>query len=203
LADRRTLTVLGTLSLAMAIATGVLITLEPAGEGNLNLSSVHRSGDPEDVWFNTQAALNADRWSAIVVRFSGSDRGSAPMLRKLHQQAGLTELAYHFVIGNGHGAGDGKVEIGNLWQRQRPGFTSLVHRGKGNSNNVVDICLIGDFARTGPTDDQRAELVNLVQELQKRLHIPAHHVQIGDGEPDPRHRFFPIAWFRQQLLSAG
>lgn len=202
LPDRRTITVLGTLSLAMAIATGLLVVLEPA-DGSLSLSTVERQGEVEDTWFNTQVNLDDQRWSAIVVRFSGSDQGSASLLRDLHQKAGLKELAYHFTVGNGNGAKDGQVEVGNLWQAQRPGFTALVHRGQGNSNNVVDICLIGDYSKAGPTDRQRAELVNLVQKLQNKLSIPAHHVQIADGKPDPRHRFFPIAWFRQQLVSAG
>lgn len=186
----------------MAIATGLLVVLEPAG-GNLSLTSIHRQGEPHDVWFDTQQPIDAERWSAIVIRFSGSDRGSASMLRDLHKKAGLSDLAYHFTVANGQGAKDGEIEMGNLWQIQKPGFTSLVHRGQGNSNKAIDICLIGDFARTGPTDRQRAELVYLVQQLQKKFHIPAHHVQIADGKPDEQHRYFPIAWFRQQLLSAG
>ncbi len=209
--DRRTLIVLGSLLGAMTVAAGMLMLLEPdKGEAprlprfsEVSLAAFDKPKDPAEALFAVSPAPSSQRWSSIVVRYSGSEKGSAHALGELHKRAGVGDLAYHFTIGNGQGSPDGLVEIGPRWEQQRPGYTSIALHDQATAHETIDICLIGDFDRNPPTPQQRDDLVWLVQQLQKRLNIPAERVLLGDGRTGKAGRMFPVTWFRQQLLSAG
>lgn len=206
--DRRTLIVLGSLLGAMTVAAGMLMLLEPtkAGEQRLprfsevSLAAFDQPKNPTDALFAVNPQPTGQRWSSIVIRFSGSDQGSGHTLGELHKRAGVGDLAYHFTLGNGQGAPDGLVEIGPRWEQQRPGYTSIALHNQQGSHEVIDICLIGDFDRNPPTQAQQADLVWLVQQLQHRLQIPSERVLLGDGRTSRPGRFFPATWFREQLL---
>ena len=209
--DRRTLIVLGSLLGAMTVAAGALMLLEPSKGGEqrlprfseVSLAAFDQPKDPADALFAVNPRPTAKRWTSIVVRFSGAEHGSAQSLGELHKRAGVGDLAYHFVLGNGQGASDGLVEIGPRWEQQRPGYTSIALHNQEDSHHVIDICLIGDFDATAPTQAQRDDLVWLVQQLQTRLQIPAERVLLGDGRTSKAGRYFPVSWFRQQLVRSS
>ena len=57
-------------------------------------------------------------------------------------------LAYHFVIGNAHGLGDGEIGVGGRWTKQLPGG----HLISEEQNQVsIGICLVGNFDESQPT----------------------------------------------------
>jgi hypothetical protein len=66
----------------------------------------------------------------------------------------------------------------------------------------VSIALVGDFDHAPPTPTQLARLVQLVQTLQERLHVPASQVWMCDyaNSPVGVGKFFPISAFQGQLL---
>ncbi len=201
--------VLGSLLGAMTVAAGILMVLEPSPEGaqrlprfsEVSLAAFDQPKNPADVLFAVNPKPTDQRWSSIVIRYSGSDRGSAKSLGELHRRAGMGDLAYHFTLGNGHEAPDGVIEIGPRWEQQRPGYTAIALHTQQDSHQTIDICLIGDFDRVAPTKAQQQDLIWLVQQLQHRLNIPAERVLLGDGRYSKAGRYFPVAAFREQLLS--
>jgi len=198
--------VLSTLLVAMTLASTVLLLLEPAPVvpwRDLSLRAVDRTASGDAVLFATTSPVRASRWEAIVIHDSGTTAGSSRSLDLLHERQGRGGMAYHFVIGNGHGAEDGLIEIGFRWERQMDGAHSGGELGEVLNQRAISICLIGDGDSYGYTEAQLQTLLWTVHRLQKHFDIPADRVfvdmqrQTGGGVG----RMFPLAWFRPQLLN--
>jgi hypothetical protein len=119
---------------------------------------------------------NARPWKYIVIHHSATDSGSAALFHRQHLQRGWDELGYHFVIDNGHGGPDGRVEIGPRWRKQKHG----AHCGgtPGNEYNEVGIgiCLVGNFQNRMPTSRQMDALEELVAYLATTYDIPPDRI---------------------------
>jgi len=114
-------------------------------------------------------------WRYIVIHHSASASGSAAEFDKYHREKRRWEngLGYHFVIGNGNGTPDGKIEIGNRWINQING----AHAGVEEYNHYgIGICLVGNFNESYPTAAQMESLSTLVGYLQDRCRIPSEKV---------------------------
>ena len=123
-------------------------------------------------------------WPHIVIHHSATPTGNADEFDKMHREKGWDELGYHFVIGNGTGSGDGQVEIGPRWVKQKHGAHCKV-TGHPEYNDVgVGICLVGNFDVTRPTQAQMASLAQLVRFLMARYDIPRSNVY-GHGQLKP------------------
>lgn len=115
------------------------------------------------------------KWKYIVIHHSASDSGNASTIDKYHRdnRGWINGLGYHFLIGNGNGARDGQIEVGNRWNRQIDG----AHAGNGEYNkHGVGICLIGNFEDEYPTNSQISSLLYLINYLQERCNIPKENV---------------------------
>ena len=114
-------------------------------------------------------------WKYIVIHHSASDSGNAAKFDKYHRENNHWEngLGYHFVIGNGHGSGDGQIEIGNRWIKQIDGAHANAHE---YNHFGVGICLVGNFNDTKPTANQMASLITLVAYLRERCKIPSEKI---------------------------
>ena len=116
---------------------------------------------------------------------------------KRHMEHGL---AYHFVIGNGHGMRDGQIAVGQRWRKQRDGG----HLRSEEQNKVsIGICLVGNFDRSKPTPRQLHNLTVLVRALLKRCKLTASgvktHQQINTIKTLCPGKNFPTGTFRQKL----
>jgi hypothetical protein len=125
-------------------------------------------------------AVAANNWMWIIIHHSDSDYGSAAIIDKWHRDRGFDELGYHFVIGNGTNSGDGQIEVGPRWVKQKWGAHDNALDNRFNTNGI-GICLVGDFNKTRPTLKQRRALLRLVVYLMRTYHIPADRV-LGHGE---------------------
>jgi N-acetyl-anhydromuramyl-L-alanine amidase AmpD len=124
------------------------------------------------------------QWRFIVVHHSATPTGNAAEFDKMHREKGWDELGYHFVIGNGTRSGDGEVEIGPRWVKQKHGAHAKIP-GHPEYNDVgIGICLVGNFDVTHPTEAQMASLARLVKFLMKRYNIPRGNVY-GHGQLKP------------------
>lgn len=116
------------------------------------------------------------RWRYIVIHHSASRSGSAAGMDRYHREKRhmVNGLAYHFVIGNGRGAGDGEIEVGARWTRQLNGG----HLASDAQNQVsLGICLVGNFTESMPTVRQMASLRELVQYLMQRCDLTPSQVR--------------------------
>ncbi len=107
--------------------------------------------------------LNRSKWKYIVAHHSATAQGSAKSFDRVDRRHGMKNgLAYHFVIGNGKGTGDGVIEVGDRWRRQLHGG----HVSKWEFNNHgIGICLVGNFEKTRPTPKQLESFEQLVTYL--------------------------------------
>ena len=152
-----------------------------------------------------RAPVRRGRWKYIIVHNSGTREGNARVFdiyhrRIRHMQNGL---AYHFVIGDGHGSRDGQIEIGERWTRQINGG----HVASDYLNDIaLGICLVGDFNRDLPTRAQVGALEELVSYLrgrvgrsQGRQAIVHAHKEINPRPTDCPGNRFPYGWLHAKF----
>jgi LysM repeat protein len=123
-----------------------------------------------------QAPVKAHRWKYIVIHHSGVDEGTLKGIDRYHREERHMEhgLAYHFLIGNGHGMGDGAIAVGDRWRKQLAGG----HLHSEAQNQVaLGICLIGNFDKTKPTARQLSSLESLIRALMKRCQLTVSAVK--------------------------
>jgi len=114
-------------------------------------------------------------WRWIVVHHSASDFGSAKIFDHWHRRRGWDELGYHFVITNGSGGTDGKVEVGSRWVKQKWGAHCKT-RGNLHNDYGIGICLVGSFCDQLPSTAQLASLRKLTRFLARRYRISPANV---------------------------
>ncbi len=111
-----------------------------------------------------KAPINRNKWKHIVIHHSATRQGNAKSFDSAHRRRGMTNgLAYHFVIGNGTGSGDGAIEIGPRWRGQLNGGHVKSSWFNGNS---IGICMVGNFQERKPSPKQLASLQELIEHLQ-------------------------------------
>lgn len=153
------------------------------------------------------ARVKKNRWKYIVVHNSGTRQGSAKAYENYHRRVRKMQngLAYHFVIGNGKGAGAGEVEIGGRWTKQINGG----HVASDYLNNIaIGICLTGDYNRDRVPQQQLEALEELLNYLRKRvgkvdgkLSIVRAHRQINPKPTDCPGDRFPYDWLAKKFRS--
>lgn len=118
----------------------------------------------------TRAKVKSSKWKYVVIHHSATDTGSAKGMDIFHQKERHMEngLAYHFVIGNGRGMGDGEIAIGRRWTEQLDG--GHLHSEYLNSK-ALGVCLVGNFEESKPTEKQMANLHALIASLMGRCKL--------------------------------
>ena len=143
--------------------------------------------------------LDPDRWKYIVVHHSGTASGNARIFDHFHKEIRGMEngLAYHFVIGDGHGSGDGEIEVGDRWRKQLQGG----HLASEDLNEIaIGICFVGDFNRTRPTKKQIAAAIELISYLNKKMTVPPAFMAHREINPKPTEcpgNKFPVRVFHE------
>jgi len=133
------------------------------------------------------------RWSYIVIHHSATWSGNAASFGRYHRKKGWRALAYHFVVNNGNGSADGKIEIGSRWKKKMSGG-HVSWRGQAAYNMWgIGICLTGNFNYRHPTLKQKLALLALVLELKRRYRIPTYRI-LGHNEVPSYHR--PVFKFK-------
>jgi murein DD-endopeptidase MepM/ murein hydrolase activator NlpD len=153
----------------------------------------------------TKAPVSPGRWKYIVIHHSGADEGTLKSIDRYHREERHMEngLAYHFLIGNGHGMGDGEIAVGNRWKEQLDGG----HLRSEEQNKIaLGICLIGNFDKTKPTEKQLRSLETLIRVLMKRCNLTAGavktHQQINIVRTECPGDRFPTRAFLAKLKKA-
>jgi len=136
-------------------------------------------------------------WRYIILHHSGKSAGGYASIDRFHREENKwDECGYHFVIGNGTESGDGEIEVGGRWSKQKHGaHTRLASKPESNLYNEVGIgiCLVGDFNVSPPTPKQVEACRRLVAYLQDRSHVPNIGVTTHGtlDETDCPGRYFP------------
>lgn len=119
-------------------------------------------------------------WRWIIIHHSATPTGGAMAFDKMHRAKGWDELGYDFVIGNGTDTGDGQVEVGSRWVKQKIGAHAKTPDNRFNEYGV-GICLVGNFDINRPSAKQMKSVEKLCAFLMDRYHIPASNIY-GHGQ---------------------
>jgi len=146
------------------------------------------------------AQITPGRWRYIVFHHSGTPSGNARIFDYFHRYVRGMEngLAYHFVIGNGHGSGDGEIEVGGRWLKQLAGG----HLHSEALNQIsLGVCFVGDFDTTRPSKKQIAAAIELTSYLRQICGPPElifkAHREINPRPTDCPGKLFPVAAFHK------
>ncbi|MEM6459636.1 MAG: peptidoglycan recognition family protein [Planctomycetota bacterium] len=202
--ERRTILVLASLVVGMAVTAGLLRVLEPGAVppiAGVTLLSIERTPThrPEDKL--ADLAAEARPWRAIVIHDSRTRTGSYDAIDKAHRRAGKDGCGYHLVVNNGTGHDDGRIELGYRWKYQEPGDYLLGPNAAWYHRHAIGVCVVGDVDDQPLTDAQRRELTWVVRELQRAHNIPAEYVFVDMGrDPQAPATHFDEHAFRGTLI---
>jgi hypothetical protein len=191
--SRRKVVVASSLFGVLALTSALLLALEP-GQLRPEKPGLLAAVEPA---LETNVPVSLGRWRYIYIHQSGAPSGNATTL-----SAGPEGLGDHFVIGNGEGSIDGKIEVGHRWSDQ---LAPLPPAGANSIDpNCISVCLVGDFHQSLPTPTQMQKLAQLVTTLQAKYHISSQNVLMVNEQGGNRAveigRYFPVSAFRSQLL---
>ena len=161
-------------AVGVVFGVGALLTAAvkapPAMAGSLS----RRNGAPAvpRAWV---PPVKSDRWECIVIHHSATDFGGAARFDKGHRAKGWDELGYHFVIGNGTDSGNGQVEVGPRWPKQKWGAHAKTPNNEYNDFGI-GICLVGNFDIERPTPQQMQSLARLTAYLMRTYHISGNNI---------------------------
>ncbi len=128
-------------------------------------------------------SASARPWRYIVIHHSDTADGNAAKFDAAHRAKGWDELGYHFVIDNGSGGGDGQVEVGPRWPKQKWGAHAKTPDNRYNDFGI-GICLVGNFEVTRPTAAQMKSTAKLVAYLMKTYRISPNNI-VGHRDTKP------------------
>ena len=152
-------------------------------------------------WFPVGRRLSR-RWTTIVLHHSATPRSSARLFDREHRDKGWDELGYHFVIGNGVGSGDGQIEVGPRWNKQKHGAHCKTPDNRFNDYGI-GICLVGDFETGGPpSPSQLRALEKLVAHLLGACGLSQSSIYTHGGvthQTSCPGRSFPFKQFKSRL----
>jgi len=109
----------------------------------------------------------ASHWQYITLHHSATHEGNAAVFDRNHRHRGMGGLFYHFVIGNGTYSGDGEIEVGWRWRRQK----------EVNRPRDIQICLVGNFDNEQVSPAQFDAMVKLVSVLRQQYNIPICNIR--------------------------
>jgi len=119
--------------------------------------------------------VTARPWRWIVVHHSATTTGGAAAFDKMHRAKGWDELGYDFVIGNGTDTGNGQIEVGPRWVKQKIGAHAKTSDNRFNEYGI-GICLVGNFDVERPTPEQLKSLDKLIAYLMVTYHITPENI---------------------------
>ena len=203
---RRTQIVWGALLGSMTLVGGILLMLEGTPAPNMNGIALAApvaagSASPMEAIYRTRAPIDETQWDGIVIHHTGSPYGSPEQISARHIERGLHGLGYHFLVGNGNGAGNGELHVGYRWLDQLPGAHATGPQEAELNRRYLGVCLIGDGNRQPFSGAQIRRLAQLTASLQSRLGITSDRVVLHRDvtETTSPGRLFPEAEFRDAL----
>ena len=193
--QKRVAVVLASLVGTMTVSAAVLLLMEGGALGTampgwaINQTNVAAMVD-------LGAPLRSQGWNFIIIYESADVAARADSLAEGRLAAGGSSPStvrpkanFHFVIDSAQsGTMDGALETGTSWKNQDLGAYSGWPDARSHPfsryTDAVGICFAGDLSRGPISPAQHQTLLQLVQELQQRNHIPPERI-LFQWELDP------------------
>lgn len=150
--------------------------IELAGSGTESRTESDRNvSSPEDWKCSSQTRT----WKYIVLHHTATEHDDVESLHEEHLKRKDRDgqswmgIGYHFVIGNGHGMGDGEVEATFRWRDQLAG----AHAGSEDYNHHgIGVVLVGNFETVPPSAAQLESVKRLVGFLKREHDITSDRI---------------------------
>jgi len=154
-----------------------------------------RAEDRERIDAGLEAGDGEFTW--VMLHSSGTSEGSVVELDFHHRRVLDIDdgLAYHLVIGNGRGMGDGEIGFAQRWDDGLPG---AVLGDRDKERGAISICLIGDFRYQEPSLGQLEALDEILDYLVGKfgdLRVGLRS-EVEPGRRDSPGGRFPVAALR-------
>jgi len=156
-----------------------------------------KPGPSPDLASRTEKTLSAipvrGSWRHIVIHHTATPSATPRGIDRFHREQRHMEngMAYHFLIGNGRGMGDGEIYIGERWKKQIQGG----HLASEQLNmSSIGICLVGNFESKPPTERQMKSLEALIRKLRQQTGLTVAAVTTHRSI-HPRHTSCPGKYF--------
>jgi len=166
--------VLAALLVSMTVGAVVLMAMgnNPPSKGPFSLASYFRL-DPIKKAIRSETTQSPDRWNRIEVYYSGTKAGNIEQLTSLSGLPGSEDINCHFVICNGLGGGDGRIQQTEKWQNQ---WSITPGRNWYGSSRTIRICVVADARSCRPTDCQIKRIEQLVEGLYRKFGIEPNSI---------------------------
>ena len=165
-------------ALLSSMTTGAIVLMalgnNPPSAGPFCLAKYNRLG-PIKEHIRSRATQLPDRWNRIEIYYSGTKAGNIEQLASLSGLPSSHDINCHFVVCNGLGGHDGRIQTTEKWQRQ---WSAIPGRTWYGSAQTIRICIIADAQKTGchPTDTQIKRVERLVEQLSRGFNIQPHSI---------------------------
>jgi len=165
--QNRTVAVLFALLAAMTGGAMILMALDnyAPGAGAYSLSSYLRLDPVEQVVKNTLHTTPA-QWNGMEIFYSRTAAGNADELPLLMSLADGRAEQFHFLICNGNGAEDGRIQTSSQWSQQLT----------AKQDGTIRICVIGNERNT-LTNSQVQRTNDLVESLSRTFNIGPRQIR--------------------------
>ncbi len=109
-------------------------------------------------------------WTWIVIHHTAAERDSLQSISHYHAKrfADPLGIEYHFLIGNGHSAGDGEIQLGR-WQHRAPSI-HVAHPERAPT--AITVTAQGNLHVRAPSTGQMLAFEELLRRLMKLYAIP-------------------------------
>ena len=157
---------------SMATGFGLLWVTQPTP-----LNTARQFDDELGRYLETSTGVIDSRWNSIVIHHTATPRGTMAdydrYMKDVIDQP--LDMGWHFLIRREPMGGTGLIEAGRRWRHQEDGYhiNSAYHQA-----NSIGVCLVGDFRKMRPTDEQLRALISLVNSLQTICGIPEDKVYL-------------------------
>jgi len=134
---------------------------------------------------------------SVVLHHTVREDATVESLRHYHMtQRGWNDIAYHWIIGNGHGIDDGQLVKG------RP--SNIAGAGVyGRNQNRLQIALVGNFCEHLPTRKQLSVLGTFLLVHCRHLPVNGHNeIALPDHPTVCPGTLFPVSIVRDWLYSS-
>ena len=182
--------------LLIATAIAALVCTDALGAASKRAATSKRAQPappPSDLAAKTEKTLSAipvrGSWKHIVIHHTATPSATPGGIDRFHRERRHMEngMAYHFLIGNGRGMGDGEIYIGDRWKKQIQGG----HLASEKLNmSSIGICLVGNFESKPPTERQMKSLDALIRKLRQQTGL-AKSAVTTHRSIHPRHTSCP------------
>lgn len=170
----RTSRVIISLIASMTVGALVLMALDNHSitAGAFSLAS-YTNLSPVEKIASDSLRSKVQQWDYIEVYYSGTISGNVDQLAKFAGLSSSEEVNFHFLVCNGTGCQDGRIQATARWNSQAAALPATNWTGP---SQTIRICVVADGVRALATDTQIQRTTDMAESLAREFNIPKDNI---------------------------